>query len=296
MEVISAIDIGSNAARLLISEVFDFEGEIHYKKRSLVRVPLRLGEEVFGTGTIPEKKVADILKTMKAYKFLMDVNGSSNYVACATSAMRDARNGDEIVRRIKEQAGIDLHIISGKIEAQILYSSHFEGFLDAEKTSLYIDVGGGSTEITVFKNKKAVNSRSFNIGTIRLKNQMVKSEHWREMKSWVTIHTQDSLDIEAIGSGGNINKLYKLNGSRPDKRISLEELEELYKMLEYHSYEERIMKFGMRADRADVILPATKIFKKIMKWGGCSSVMVPKFGLSDGMLRIVKENRLEVLS
>lgn len=296
MEVISAIDIGSNAARLLISEVFEYESETHYKKRSLVRVPLRLGEEVFKTGIIPPNKVIDIVKALHAYKNLMEVNGSQNYLACATSAMRDAKNGAEIVEQVKEQTGVEIHIISGKIEAQILYSSHFENFLDAQKTSLYVDVGGGSTEITVFKNKKAVNSRSFNIGTIRLKNQMVKNEHWQEMRSWVAIHAQGSENIEAIGSGGNINKLYKLNGSRPDKRISLAELEELYKLLEYHSFEERIMKFGMRADRADVILPATKIFKKIMKWGGCTDIMVPKFGLSDGMLRIVKENRLEVLS
>ncbi|MFY0674934.1 MAG: exopolyphosphatase [Bacteroidia bacterium] len=293
MKLYGAIDIGSNAARLLICEVYEEQGEKFYKKRSLVRVPLRLGEEVFEFGYIPPKKEEDILKSMKAYKNLLDVNGVTDFKAVATSAMRDARNGQEIVERVKQESQIDIEIINGKIEAKLLYSTHFEALLDPNKSYVYIDVGGGSTEVSIFSKGDLKNIRSFNIGTIRLLKDYVAQEQWKEMRHWIEINTEGLSGIEGIGSGGNINKLYKLNGSRPDMRISLRELEKLYIELEEYSYLERITKLGMRGDRADVILPATKIFKKIARWAKIKEIYVPKFGLSDGIIRMLA-NDLEL--
>ncbi|MBI1185183.1 exopolyphosphatase [bacterium] len=290
MKVYGAIDIGSNAARLLICEVYDFEGELHYKKRSLVRIPLRLGEEVFDLGFIPHKKVIDIVKSMKACKNLMEVNGVHSYRAVATSAMRDAKNGREIVAEVKDKTGVDIEIIEGKVEAKMLYATHFEELLDPQKSYLYIDVGGGSTEVTLFVKGAMKNIRSFNIGTLRLMKDLVAKEQWNEMKSWIQIHTEGVGKIEGIGSGGNINKLYKLNGSRLDKRISYTELEKINAEIQDYSYMERIIKLGMRGDRADVIVPATKIFLKVMKWADIDEVYVPKFGLSDGIIRVLARN------
>jgi exopolyphosphatase/guanosine-5'-triphosphate,3'-diphosphate pyrophosphatase len=293
MKLYGAIDIGSNAARLLICEVYENQGQLYYKKRSLVRVPLRLGEEVFEFGYIPPKKELDILKSMKAYKNLLEVNGVNDYKAVATSAMRDARNGAEIVEKVKREAKIDIEIIDGKIEAKLLYSTHFEELLAPEKSYVYIDVGGGSTEVSIFSDGEIKSMRSFNIGTIRLLKDYVTNEQWQEMRSWIEIHTEGLENIEGIGSGGNINKLYKLNGSRADMRISLRELEKIYNELEEYSYLERITKLGMRGDRADVILPATKIFKKVAKWAKIKEIYVPKFGLSDGIIRMLA-NDLEL--
>ncbi len=287
MKVFGAIDIGSNAARLLIAEVLEFEGKTHYKKRSLVRVPLRLGAEVFEFGKIPDNKVNDIVKSMRAYKNLLEVNGASKYVAVATSAMRDAANGKEIVSKVKDETGIEIKIIEGKSEAKILYSTHFEELLDPEKSYLYIDVGGGSTEVSLFADGELKNTRSFNIGTIRMLKDFVTTGQWNEMKSWIEIHTSTYKNIEGIGSGGNINKLFKLNGSRADQRISFSELETLYNSIDQYSYTERIVKLGMRSDRADVILPATKIFLKVAKWAKIKEIYVPKFGLSDGLVRMM---------
>lgn len=285
MEVFGAIDIGSNAARLLICEVYEFEGQKHYKKRSLVRIPLRLGEEVFEFGFIPQKKVTDIVKSMKAYKYLLEVNGVERFRAVATSAMRDAKNGAEIAALVKEEAEVDIEIIDGSMEAKMLYATHFEEFLDPSKAYLYIDVGGGSTEVSLFAKGEMLKTRSFNIGTLRILKGLVTDEHWDEMKAWIVSSAQNIGQIEGIGSGGNINKLYKLNGSRIDKLIATIELEKLYAELESYTYIERIIKLGMRGDRADVILPATKIFMNVMNWANIKDVYVPKFGLSDGLIR-----------
>lgn len=287
MMVYGAIDIGSNAARLLISEVFEYEGKLHFKKRSLVRVPLRLGEEVFGSGTIPEQKATDIMSAMKAYKYLLDVHHVSGYKAVATSAMRDASNGMQIVQQVKRETGIEIEIISGKSEAELLYITHFEETLNPEKSYLYVDVGGGSTEVSLFSKGRIANTRSFNIGTIRLMKDQVSHGHWQELKSWVEIHLESSKDVLAIGSGGNINKLYKLNGSRSDKKISTQELLALYDKLESYSYMERMTELGMRGDRADVIMPATKIFIKVLQWARIKEIYVPKFGVSDGIVRML---------
>jgi len=287
MMVYGAIDIGSNAARLLICEVYENEGKLHFKKRSLVRVPLRLGEEVFATGSIPSEKMEDIVNTMKAYRHLLEVHGAIAYKAVATSAMRDASNGEEIVDLVKNEAGIDIDIISGKSEAEVLYTTHFEQTLDPKKSYLYIDVGGGSTELSLFSEGRIANTRSFNIGTLRLMKDQVSRSQWQEMKSWIEIHLKTSKDVLAIGSGGNINKLFKLNGARSDKKISLMELQQLFEKLEGYSYMERMIELGMRSDRADVIMPATRIFMKVMRWALIEEIYVPKFGLSDGIVRML---------
>jgi exopolyphosphatase/guanosine-5'-triphosphate,3'-diphosphate pyrophosphatase len=287
LNVYGAIDIGSNAARLLICEVFYYQDEWHYKKRSLVRMPLRLGEDVFTLGSIPEAKARDMEKSVLACKLLMEVNGVERYKAVATSAMREAANGQEIANSIQERTGVSIEIIPGKVEAKLLYATHFEEMLDRTKSYMYVDVGGGSTEVSIFANGVMKNIRSFNIGTIRLKNNQVQDSQWNEMKSWIEIHTSAIGSIEAIGSGGNINKLYKLNGSRADKKITYAELEKLYKEIEAKSFIERIIHLGMRSDRADVILPATRVFMKVMRWAGIKDVYVPKFGLSDGIIRIL---------
>lgn len=287
MKVFAAIDIGSNAARLLISEAHEYDGKVFFKKRSLVRVPLRLGEEVFEKGIIPPDKEEDVIRTMRAYKLLIDTHHTLAYKAVATSAMRDAKNGDEVVRRIKRESGIQLEVITGREEAEVLYSTHFEEHLNPSKSYLYIDVGGGSTEISLFQKWGIINTRSFNIGTIRLMNNLVTKNQWREMKSWVEIHSQAHQQIEAIGSGGNINKLYKLNGSRSDKTIRTRELNKLFDELQEYSMHERIVHLGMRSDRADVIIPATSIFVKLLEWADVKIIHVPKFGLSDGIIRML---------
>lgn len=287
-KTIGAVDIGSNAARLLICEVYDYEGNIYYKKRSLVRVPLRLGQEVFATGRIPEKKVIEVVKSMQAYKHLLEVNKVDEYWVGATSAMRDAQNGSEVVALVENLVNLKINIIQGPLEAKLLYETHFDNFLDPLKNYLYIDVGGGSTEISYFSKGELKNSKSFNIGTLRLMEEQIDDSRWQGMKDWIQ-STCDGKNqtIEAIGSGGNINKLYKLNGSRADKRISYIELDALHNKLQKYSLIERVINLGMRSDRADVIVPATYIFLKAMKWAKCKEVYVPKFGLSDGIVRAV---------
>lgn len=295
MKVFGAIDIGSNAVRLLISEVYADQNKLFFKKRSLVRVPLRLGQEVFEHGIIPPNKVEAILKSMKAYKELLEVNNVISYKAVATSAMRDAENGRYIVQMVKEETGIDIEIITGQLEAKLLYASHYEEVLNREKSYLYLDVGGGSTEISLFEKGELKTARSFNIGTLRLLNDQVVEMQWKEMKSWIEAHMGHLENLTAIGSGGNINKLYKLNGSRPDKRIGFEELCEVYERLKNYTYLERVVELGMRGDRADVIVPATKIFLKVMEWARIEEVYVPKFGLSDGIVRMLAQ-KLELTS
>lgn len=289
MNVFAAIDIGSNAARLLICEVHDLDDKQYFKKRSLVRVPLRLGQEVFDLGVIPPKKEEAILKSMRAYKELIEVNEVSSFRAVATSAMRDAKNGAEIVSRVKDETGISIEIITGQLEAKLLYTAHYEELLNPAQSYLYIDVGGGSTEISLFEQGTLKTARSFNIGTLRLMNMQVEEEQWKEMKSWIEIHTGAIENLTGIGSGGNINKLFKLNGSRADKRISYPELQSVYELLKSYTYMERVVELGMRSDRADVIVPATKIFTKVMKWARIDEIYVPKFGLSDGIVRTLAQ-------
>ncbi len=280
-----AIDIGSNAIRLLLVNVFDDKDQSTFKKVSLTRVPLRLGADVFKEGKISSEKAIDFERTMIAFEQLMKVHKVDQYRACATSAMRDAKNGPKIVQGVKDRTGIDIEIITGDEEAKIIRSTHIEERLTQKQNFLDVDVGGGSTEISLFIDGKMEASRSFNIGTIRLLNGQVTEKKWDKMKDWLKDIIKDYPSIEIIGSGGNINKIYKLLGKQDWQSIKYYELKGIVKELDDLSYEERIMKFRLHPDRADVIVHAGKIFQRIMKWSNSSGVNVPKLGLADGLIK-----------
>ena len=285
-----AIDIGSNAVRLLITSVFEGSSGPIFKKTSLVRVPIRLGADVFTSGTISEENCKRMVDAMSAFKLLLGVHGVVGYRACATSAMRNSTNGEELSERISEEAGIDIEIIQGKEEANIIFSNHFEEKLFPDRSYLYIDVGGGSTELTVFSNKKPVASRSFRIGTIRLLEGRVEPAYWDKLLGWVEHNTADLGKVDGIGSGGNINKLYKMAEVTGGQPLRYKQLKRMHVTLREMSYEQRIEELGLNADRADVIVPACEIFRAVMKRAKIKDIIVPQFGLADGMTRLLYEN------
>lgn len=288
----AAIDIGSNALRLLIADISPSGNGYEYKKNTLVRVPLRLGDDAFLDKKISQKKINDLVKTMIAFKNLMSVYQVSAYLACATSAMREAENGHEIIKKIKKQADIDLEIIEGQREASIIYNNHIEEKLDGTKNYLYIDVGGGSTELSFIENKQALASKSFNIGAIRILDNQDKQETWDEMKEWVKSQTKYSKNLAGIGTGGNINKLFRMSGEKDELPLSYIKLKDLYNKLNGYSLKERISILKLNQDRADVILPACEIYLTIMKWTGIKQIYVPKVGLVDGIIKLLIEENL----
>lgn len=280
----AAIDIGSNAVRLLLSNVYDDEKIIHFKKAELIRIPLRLGEDSFLDGKISTEKADKLVSAMKAFKSLIDVYDAIDYRACATSAMRDADNRWDVIERVRREAGIKIEIIDGKTEADIIYSNHIAEHLDKSHSYLYIDIGGGSTEITLFSKNKAVVSQSFNIGTIRLLHDQVDKEYWNYFKHWIKEITKGYKPLIAIGSGGNINKLFRMSGRKHNKPLPTSKLKDLYELIESYTYEERIRVLGLNPDRADVIIPASKILLCILKNAEIDKVLVPQIGLSDGIV------------
>ncbi|MET3113600.1 exopolyphosphatase/guanosine-5'-triphosphate,3'-diphosphate pyrophosphatase [Pedobacter sp. CG_S7] len=288
----AAIDIGSNAVRLLIADIISKDNEFGFKKNTLVRVPLRLGDDAFLDHKISERKINDLLKTMIAFKNLMEVYQVSKYLACATSAMREAQNGNEIIALVKKETGLDLEIIQGQREANIIYANHIEENLDISKNYLYIDVGGGSTELSVFVNKVPVASRSFNIGTIRILDNQDKDETWEEMRLWIKEHTRDYKNMAGIGTGGNINKLFKMSREKEDMPLSLLKLKIMYNELNGYSLKERINILGLNPDRADVIIPAAEIYMTIMKWTGIKQIYIPRVGMADGIINLLIEENL----
>ncbi|ATP56819.1 exopolyphosphatase [Pedobacter ginsengisoli] len=288
----AAIDIGSNAVRLLIADISKTEKGYSYKKNTLVRVPLRLGDDAFLDHRLSERKVEDLVKTMSAFKNLMDVYHVSKYLACATSAMREAENGAEVIKRIKKVADLDLEIIEGQREANIIYANHIEENLDAKKSYLYIDVGGGSTELSVFVNKEPIASKSFDIGTIRILDNQDKDETWEDMRLWVKENTKNLKNVAGIGTGGNINKLFRMSDEKEGLPLSFLKLKGLYNQLNGHSLKERINVFGLNPDRADVIIPACEIYITLMKWTGIKQIYVPKVGLADGIINLLIEENL----
>lgn len=285
----AAIDIGSNAVRLLIADIKQNEATISFKKNTLIRVPLRLGDDAFLDKKISAKKIEDLLKTMVAFRNLIDVYKVSEYMACATSAMREATNGAEIVAMIKKDAGIDLEIVEGQREAKIIYASHIEESLDQKKNYLYIDVGGGSTELSVFSKGEMIASRSFNLGGIRILDNQDKDETWAEMKEWVKSQAQNHKNLSGIGTGGNINKLFKMSDQKDGSALSFAKLKALYDYLNSFSLKDRINVLGLNHDRADVIIPATEIYLSVMKWGGVKQIFVPRVGLVDGIIQLLIE-------
>jgi exopolyphosphatase/guanosine-5'-triphosphate,3'-diphosphate pyrophosphatase len=284
----AAIDIGSNAVRLLLCNAVDEHGEFHYKKGELLRIPIRLGEDVFQSGKVSAKMSNMLSKTMQSFKLLIDVFDPVAYRACATSALREAENGDEIIRQIRRESGLKVEIIPGRLEADLIFCNHVEEHLDKNKSYLYIDVGGGSTEITLFHKGQSIFSHSFNIGTIRWLKGKVSKELWTTFKEKMKEISDDHHPLMAIGSGGNINKIFKML-DRKDKPLTYTKLRELYDDLKAHTLEERMQIWGLNPDRADVIVPAAKIFLGTMKAAGIEEIIVPQIGLSDGIVHQLHE-------
>ena len=283
---LAAIDIGSNAARLLIQDITTYkDGSLDYTKVNLLRVPLRLGFDVFESGIISEHKTKELIETLKAYRHLMKVYDVKSYRACATSAMRDAKNGKEIVDRVQKEIGLNIEIITGSQEAEILYETHLAEKLDNKSNYLYIDVGGGSTELTLYSNNKISFKQSFNIGTIRLLKDKVDTAIWDEMKAALKKYCKSN--TLAIGSGGNINKVFSISKRKNGKPLSLDILKEYYKEMNALSVEERIHKYGFKEDRADVIVPALSIYTTVMRWANISEIYVPQIGLADGIIKLL---------
>lgn len=283
---LAAIDIGSNAARLLISDViFSNNKGPQFQKLNLVRVPLRLGFDVFEEKKISPEKEDMILNTIKAYKLLMDAYGVEYCKAAATSAMRDASNSDKIIARVKKETGIGIEVITGDAEASLIYENHIAENLDKNHTYLYIDVGGGSTELMFFANGKLRFKRSFNVGTIRLLKDQVDDFLWNEMKDFVKRETKPFNDAIAIGSGGNINKIFSLSKRKEGKPLQLQLLKDYYKEFSSFSVADRIRLYKLREDRADVIVPALFIYINVMRWANIEEIHVPKIGLADGLIQ-----------
>jgi len=287
---LAAIDIGSNAARLLISDVVPgTRSTPEFIKMTLIRVPLRLGFDVFDKGEISASKTDKIIKTIKSYKYLLDVYEVKHLKACATSAMRDAVNANDIIKKIKAETGIEIEIISGQEEASLIYENHVAENLNKDESYLYIDVGGGSTELTFFSDGKLVFKESFNIGTIRMLKNQVTESHWDEMKEFIKTKTKGYHHVTAIGSGGNINKIFSLSKRKEGKPLSLELLRDYYKEFSTLSVTQRIALYHLREDRADVIVPALLIYINVMRWADTEEIFVPKIGLADGLIHTLYE-------
>lgn len=282
--LLAAIDIGSNAVRLYFSHVFKKNGQTIVEKASLLRIPIRLGEDVFTMGYIGSEKMEKLLKTMHAFKLLIDVYQPVAFQACATAAMREASNRNEVIGTIAEETGLRIEIIDGLKEASLVSAFTDFHFPITNKYIMYIDVGGGSTELSLLKGQKLLASASFKIGTVRLLKSQVEEEEWSSLKKWLKALKEKRKDLLLVGSGGNINKLTKLYGKIPENILSFQSLEDALTDLAGYTFEERVQVLGMRPDRADVILPAGQIFRFIMKHTGSGMIHAPKIGLSDGMV------------
>lgn len=288
---LAAIDIGSNAARLLITEVTT--GKDHepvFNKLNLIRVPLRLGFEVFESGVISKEKTGMLLQTMKAFKHLINAYGVSHIKACATSAMRDAKNSNDLIRKVKLETDIAIEVITGDMEAGLVFENHIAETLDKDHSYMYIDVGGGSTELSFFSNGVLIFKESFNIGTIRLLQNQVNDKTWEVMKEVIKTVTRGQKEVVAIGSGGNINKVFSMSKRKDGKPLTLDLLKDYHKELSSVNLEERIRLYSLRSDRADVIVPALLIYINAMRWAGANEMYVPKIGLVDGLVRHMWED------
>jgi len=287
---LAAIDIGTNACRLLISEVIPVEGgATKFNKLNLIRIPLRLGFDVFETGEISKEKKGMLFQSMKAYSHIMNAYGVTKHIAVATSAMRDAKNRKEIVQKVFLETGINIQIISGDFEASLIYESHIAETLDQDTNYLYVDVGGGSTELTLISKGQLIFKESFNIGTIRLLKNQVSETDWDYMKQTLKDITKDFPKLTAIGTGGNINKIFTLSKRKDGKPLDLDLLRAYYKEFSSCSLEERIQLYQLREDRADVIVPALLIYTQVMKWSSIDEILVPKIGLVDGLIQHLYE-------
>lgn len=289
----AAIDTGSNAVRLLLSRVIENGSQPLFKKESLIRIPIRLGEDSFIQKKISAEKTNNLIKTMIGFKNLIEAYEAVDYIACATSAMREAENGNEIVEKIKKESGINLEIINGKREAEIINSNHIEKKLDQDSSYLYIDVGGGSTELTLFSKNESVTSKSFDIGTVRLLENLVPKTSWKDMKNWIKETSVEFQPLFGIGSGGNINKIFRLSMKSEKKPLTYKNIKKISDYLRSFTLEQRVKVLNLRPDRADVILPAAQIYMSVMKWGKIKQMFVPQIGLADGLIHILYEKHKE---
>jgi exopolyphosphatase/guanosine-5'-triphosphate,3'-diphosphate pyrophosphatase len=293
IEKYGAIDIGSNAIRLLVSTVIEQnDGPTLFKKTSLVRVPIRLGEDVFLDGNISLRNTSRLVDAMNAFRLLMNTHNITRYKACATSAMREAANSAEVVDIIEKKTGIKINIIDGEAEAAIIASTDLKSLIQNDRVFLYVDVGGGSTELSVFENGDKIASHSFAIGTVRLLNGIVKDEMWDDMKDWIKKETKDFKKINVIGSGGNINSIFKHSGKKMGLPLSYFYLVSFYELVKSYTNDERIIELDMNPDRADVIESATRIYLSAMKWSRAKSIYVPKIGLSDGIIKSLYNEKI----
>jgi len=282
----AAIDIGSNAVRLLIANIIEEDNKpTLFRKSSLVRVPIRLGADVFLENKISKENDGRLNDTMQAFKLLMQAHKVERYKACATSAMREASNGKDIAEEIFQKTSIDIDIIDGEEEAAIIAATDIDTYISKDKNYLYVDVGGGSTEFSIIHNGEKVASKSFKIGTVRLLNDIVKHETWAELEQWIKSVTLEYEKVDVIGSGGNINKIYKISGKKIGEPLTYFYLTSYYHILNSYTYDERITELNLNQDRADVIIPALRIYLSAMKWSKAKHIFVPKIGLSDGIIK-----------
>jgi exopolyphosphatase/guanosine-5'-triphosphate,3'-diphosphate pyrophosphatase len=281
---IAAIDIGTNAVRLIVKEVVEFGGEFRSHKICYTRVPIRLGADVFTEGKISDEKRNQLTKTIEAFHLLMDVQGVERYRACSTSAMRESSNGEEVVSFISEQTGVGIEVISGEEEAKTIMANFRTQRLDPSQKYLYIDVGGGSTEVSLIHNGERLEAKSFRIGTVRLLLDKVNHEEWERLEEFAKELKSRYRNIIGIGTGGNINRIYKEAGKTKLSLITGKEIERVREYLSGYSYQERVHLLRLKPDRADVILPASEIYLKTMAWSGVEKMIVPKLGLSDGLI------------
>ena len=289
----AAIDIGSNAMRLLITNIVEQPGlQPQFNKSALVRVPIRLGQDAFTVGEISQENIERMIDAMKAFKLLMKVHQVEKYAGCATSAMREAYNGREVVEIIRKKADIKIEIIDGKKEAAIIASTDFDHLLKNDKNYLFVDVGGGSTEFSLFADGKIIASKSFKAGTVRLLNGVVNEIVWLEIEKWIKTNTENFDDIALIGSGGNINKIFKMSGKQLDKPLSYIYLNSQYSFLNSLTYEQSIAELGLNPDRADVIIPALRVYLNAMKWSSATKIFVPKIGLADGIVKALYYDKI----
>jgi len=290
----AAIDVGSNAMRLFFCRVVENNHGPTFVKESMIRMPLRLGHDAFTAGTISTETCDRFVDTMHGFKALMRAYDPITFKACATSAMRQAENGMKLVGRVKNETGIDLIIISGKEEAQIIIATHIDRHLKPKQHCLYVDVGGGSTELTLIMDKKTLASKSFPIGSVRLLEKQVANADWAGMEEWIVGKVSKINNIQSIGSGGNINKILTLLQKTKGNSVTISEIESTIRKIEPYSIHDRVVKLELRPDRADVIVHAGKIYSRCMQWAGAKEMVVPQVGLPDGIVsQLYSDYKLE---
>ncbi|HNV30208.1 MAG TPA: phosphatase [Cyclobacteriaceae bacterium] len=288
---LAAIDIGSNAIRLQISTILDKGTRILFKKLEYVRFPLRLGHDVFSSNRISDTSKEKFKKLMKTYKLLLELYEVDDYMFCATSAMRESENGQELADEVKEELGVTIHIIDGNLEAEMINRA-IASYLE-EETYLHIDVGGGSTELNLFTNGKKIKTRSFKVGSVRVLEHHDSPIMWTDMEHWVKSNVKKEYGkVTAVGTGGNMSKIFELAKKKPGQAISIKRVKEIRDMIESFSLEQRIYELQMNPDRADVIVPASNIYLKVMEWANAKQILVPDVGLKDGILLHLLEKNL----